>query len=171
MHKDCIPEEVLRGKIQATKMLVKKQAKAVKQVETEILEMTGSNFDGSDFEQTPKIAKALREFYICIENAFGFIAHNLDEKIPEGVNVHQLLLNQMTAPYKEIRPPVIDKVLKEDLEEYMRFRSDLENDAAQVGQSIDKVKVLVEKLTTVSSSSRQQLADFFEDLNKFHGFQ
>ena len=161
MHKDCIPEDVLRGKKIATKMLVKKQTKAVKQVETEILEKIGAGIEEVAPEGLESIAKALREFYICIENALGFIGHNLDGQIPTEGNVHQLLLDRMAAPLDKVRPAVIDKVLKEDLQPYLQFRVDLEKDPG-ISRDRDRIAPLVENLKAVSAASRQQLTDFFE---------
>lgn len=170
LHKECIPQEVLRGKIMATKMLVKKQTKAVKKVEGEICERAGGGLEDATPDVLEAIAGSLREFYICIENAFGFIGHNLDGLIPSGENVHSLLLDRMAAPLKGVRPPVIDKVLREELEDYMEFRTDLERDSL-TGHDKERIISLVDKVKATSATARQQLIDFFEDVNKFHGFE
>jgi len=170
LHKDCIPQEVLRGKIMATKVLVKKQAKAVKQVETEIMEMIGGGLEGVSADGLEQIARALREFYICIENALGFIGHNLDGGIPNEENVNQLLLDRMSMPLDKVRPAVIDKVLRDELQPYMEFRLDLEREP-KTGQDRERIGILTENLKSVSAAARQQLTDFFVDINKYHGFE
>lgn len=165
-----MPQEVLRGKIVGTKSLVKKQVRAVKAVETEILELTGSGLQGLDDQQLNKVAQLLREFHICIENSLGFIAHNFDEGIPTGENVHQVLMEQMAVERPQSRPSVLDKVLKTDLEKYLAFRKDLEKDPT-VAADKERIISLVEDLRHVSAAARQQLTDFFEELKKYHGFE
>lgn len=161
MHQDVIPEDVLRGKIMATKILVKKQTKAVKQVETEILEIAAAAIEEDDSESLKAVAGALREFYICIENALGFIGHNLDGSVPTEGNVSGMLLDRMAVPFDKVRSAVIDKVLKEDLLPYLQFRMDLEKDPG-IGLDRERIAPLVKNLKTVSAASRQQLTDFFE---------
>ena len=171
MIQQKLPQEVLRGKILATKVLVKKQCKEIKNVETEILEhVGGEDLELAGSERLEQIGKSLRDFYICIENALGFIAHNFDGGIPKGEKVHELLLEQMALPYKDIRPPVLDKGLKEKLMDYMQFRLDLEKDALSV-QDLKRVEDLVKQVKSVSANVRQQLTDFFADINEFHGLE
>lgn len=170
MQEKRIPQEVIRGKIAATKVLVKKQCKEIKSVETEIHELVGGNLEDSSPECLEQIAKGLREFYICIENALGFIGHNFDKGIPKGEKVHELLLEQMSASHGKIRPPVIDKVLKDRLMDYLQFRLDLEKDAS-AAHDLERVKSLVEGIKSVSATARQQLTDFFDDVSKFYGLE
>ena len=170
LNKVRIPEEVILGRIMATKMLVKKQAREIKQVETEILKMTDTGLEAAGNPSLEQIADSLREFYICIENAFGFIGHNLDELIPIEGEVHQELLDQMSSPFGDIRPPVIDKVLKEELRNYMQFRLDLEK-APLTGQDRNRIILLVNKVKSLSAAARQELTDFFEEMNVFHGLE
>jgi len=164
-----LPQEVLKGKLIGTKSLVKKQVKAVRETETEITELAGKGLDSADSEQLQEIARALRDFHICIENALGFIAHNYDDGIPKGENVHHLLLEQMTLERSGSRPPVLDRVLKEDLIKYLEFRLDLEKDPAAAGDK-ERIASLVEDLRAVSAAARQQLTDFFDELKKYHGW-
>lgn len=173
MHKNCIPGEVLRGKIMATKALVKKQAKEIKQVESELLAMTGGSLEEAPEalpEHLEQIAQSLREFYICIENALGVIGHNLDESIPKEEDVHHRLLDLMGAPLQGVRPAVLDRVLRDDLEPYLQFRLDLEKDSS-TGQDQERINMLLKNLKAVSAAARQQLTDFFVDVNKYHGFE
>lgn len=164
-----LPQEVLKGNLIGTKSLVKKQIKAVRETETEITELAGKGLDSAGTEQLQEIARSLRDFHICIENALGFIAHNYDNGIPQGDNVHHLLLEQMTVERDGSRPPVIDKVLKEDLGKYLEFRLDWEKDPEAAGDK-ERIASLVEDLKAVSAAARQQLTDFFDELKKYHGW-
>ena len=162
-----MPQEVLKGKIMATKSLVKKQVKAVRQVETEIMALAENGTEELDPGQLHTVAKSLRDFHICIENALGFIAHNFDQGIPSGEEVHELLLEQMAAGGSS-RPPVLDKVLKEELKKYLDFRVDFEKDSS-AAEDKSRIKSLVDDLRAVSAAARQQLTDFFEELKKYYG--
>lgn len=155
----------------ATKILVKKQSKAVKQVETEITEIIGSSTNDVSAEALEKVAHLLREFYICIENALGFIGHNLDGNVPSGEEAHRLLLDRMAGVVDKVRPPVLDKVLKEELQPYLQFRLDLEKNPETTVRDKERITILTDNLKAVSATARQQLTDFFGDANSFHGFK
>ncbi len=164
------PKEIMMGKIMATKVLVKKQSKAVKQVETEIMEVAGNNPEKLSDGNLKDLASLLREFYICIENALGFIGHNFEGNVPSGEGANRLLLDRMTGPVDKVRPPVLDKVLREELEPYMQFRLDFESNPEEAAGDKERLVMLTTNLKSVSATARQQLTDFFEDVNKFHGF-
>jgi hypothetical protein len=155
----------------ATKILVKKQSKAVKQVETEIIELIGSSVEDMPDDVLEKVSRLLRDFYICIENALGFIGHNLDGSVPSGEDVHRLLLDRMADAVDKVRPPVLDKVLREELQPYLQFRLDLEKDPETTSRDKERIIILIDSLKAVSATVRQQLTDFFGDVNKFHGFE
>jgi len=164
---EYIPKEVLRGKIFATKSQVKKQIRAIREIEEEIEGFTSDDPKNADPDRLKKIAKSLREFHICVENAFVFIAENFDGGVPKGENVHESLMEQMTRRFEKSRPPVIDKALARNLKSYLEFRLDMEKDK-ETGTDRDRIISLLENFKTTSTAARQQLLDFFEDLGKFH---
>jgi predicted nucleotidyltransferase len=96
------------------------------QVESELdsLEQTANELDKflKDIsERQPNVIELggigaiLQGFYNGVERIFEHIAIVIDEKLPEGDNWHNMLLNQM-------EPAVIDHELATRLLEYLRFR-------------------------------------------------
>jgi len=164
---EYIPVEILRGRIFATKSLVKKQIRAIREIEEEIEGFTSGDLKNAGQDRLKEIAKSLREFHICVENAFVFIAENFDGGVPKAENVHESLMDQMTRRHEKSRPPVIDKALARNLKSYLDFRLDMEKDE-ETGTDRDRIMSLLENFKTTSAAARQQLLDFFEALGKFH---
>ncbi len=68
------------------------------------------------------IGSLLHDFYSGVERIFERIAIRLDGDLPAGSSWHTYLLQRMTAPWGEMRPAVIDRVLATRLQDYLRFR-------------------------------------------------
>lgn len=171
MPEEYIPQEIMRGKIFATKSLVKKQIRAIREIEGEVDNLLAdTNSEEIAGEKAKELAGKLREFQICVENAFAFIAENFDGGIPKSDNVHESLLDQMTKSIENSRPPVIDGFLAQNLKEYIDLRLDLEKNAESFGDG-QRVKTLLSSYKEVSQSSRDQLINFFDELEKFYGLK
>src|SRR6056297_3065876 len=68
------------------------------------------------------VASILHDYYTGLEKIFRLIALELDGDLPSGEDWHKRLLDRMAAKIEDLRPPVIDGELKEQLAEYLRFR-------------------------------------------------
>jgi len=69
------------------------------------------------------IGSILHDFYSGIEKVFKRIALEIDGEIPKGEDWHIIhLLNRMAIRVPQVRPNVISSHLRDDLEDYLRFR-------------------------------------------------
>ena len=73
------------------------------------------------------VALNLHGFYSGVERIFALIAENLDDSMPQGENWHALLLEQMTRIVMNVRPAVISKSVRRQLDEYRGFRHIVRN--------------------------------------------
>ncbi len=73
------------------------------------------------------VALNLHSFYSGTERIFELIAGNIDDKVPEGENWHQILLKQMAEEMAEVRPAVISDSVRLGLDEYRGFRHVVRN--------------------------------------------
>ena len=171
MPDEYIPQEILRGKIIATKSLVKKQIRGIMEIEGEVEKLLeDTNIEEITVEKAKVLAEKFREFQICVENALAFIAENFDGGIPVAANVHEKLLDQMTKSIENSRPPVFDNSLAQILKEYIDLRLVLEKDCESF-DDCERVKKLLGSYKEVSQKAREQLTNFFDELEKFHGFK
>ena len=69
------------------------------------------------------LGSLIHDFYTNIEDIFELIAGDVNgSKAYDSFDWHKRLLNRMSIPIPDIRPPVISEDLKNRLEEYLRFR-------------------------------------------------
>jgi len=68
------------------------------------------------------LGSILHDFYTGVEKIFMTIANELEGGVPESRSWHKDLLDDMALELEGIRPPVIDDDLRQNLEEYLRFR-------------------------------------------------
>jgi len=68
------------------------------------------------------VALNLHGFYNALEKIFGRIADATGERIPEGANWHQGLLQQMSTEVAGTRPAVLSEPVKVQLDEFRAFR-------------------------------------------------
>lgn len=113
----------------------------------------------SDDFYLDSVALNLHGFYAGLERLFELIATAIDGTLPQGVNWHQVLLEQMAAEVPGVRPAVISDRAHKALGEYRGFRHVVRHvytfqfDAA-------KVQRLVEEAPTVFGQVRLELQAF-----------
>ncbi|MEA4906187.1 MAG: hypothetical protein VB089_01120 [Anaerolineaceae bacterium] len=73
------------------------------------------------------VALNLHSYYSGVERILEDVARTIDGSIPEGPDWHQRLLFQMSAEIPEIRPAVIDRETRIDLDEFRAFRHVVRN--------------------------------------------
>ncbi|MGK7945444.1 MAG: hypothetical protein AB4058_13340 [Microcystaceae cyanobacterium] len=75
-----------------------------------------------DLDYLQAATLSLQNFYMGVERIFEAIAKQVDDSFPTGASSHRDLLRQMTLTIAEVRPPVIDTTLFQQLNEYRGFR-------------------------------------------------
>jgi hypothetical protein len=111
------------------------------------------------------LALNLQSFYTSVERLFQLIASSLDGSVPQGLDWHRQLLQQMTIEINTIRPAVIQPSTARALDEYLRFRHVIRNLYAFEldGQ---RIKPLASGLRTVSEELKQDIDHFISFLDE-----
>jgi hypothetical protein len=94
------------------------------------------------------VALGLHHFYSGLERVFEKVARMIDASVPQGVNWHQQLLEQMSQEIAGQRPAFISSSTKEALEEYRGLRHVVRN-VYGFELKADKLKPLVESVPSV----------------------
>lgn len=85
----------------------------------EILKQKNSN---SENIRIRAIGSILHDYYCGVEKIFKRIAINIDKSLPQDLDWHKKILNQMSNPFENKRNAVIDEKLTSTLKEYLTFR-------------------------------------------------
>lgn len=92
----------------------------------------------------------------------------IDGNMPSGEEWHKRLLDRMAVEVEDLRPPVIDSALKEQLSEYLRFRH-LFRHIYGFELNWDRCRPLVQKLPEINrelSDSLDRFEDFLQEINQ-----
>jgi hypothetical protein len=98
------------------------------------------------------VALNLHGFYAGLERLFELIATAIDGTLPQGVNWHQVLLEQMAAEVPGVRPAVISDRTHKALDEYRGFRHVVRHvytfwfDAAKVQRLVEEAPAIFEQV-------------------------
>lgn len=111
------------------------------------------------------VGSILHDFYTGTEKIFRLIAIEVDGNLPSGENWHKRLLDRMAVEVENLRPPVIDKDLKERLAEYLRFRH-LFRHIYGFELNWKKCRPLAEQLTKIYEDLQVDLDEFQHFLRK-----
>jgi hypothetical protein len=115
------------------------------------------------------LGSILHDFYTAIEKIFRKIAEEFDGGIPQGSDWHKELLESMSLDLEGIRSAVINEKLKQELDEYLRFRHVFRN---IYGFQLDaeRLKQLCRNFDAVSSDFVNALEEFIRFLKTLaHG--
>lgn len=97
-------------------------------------------------------AMNLQSYYTGVERVFKTIAAKLDGEVPAGERWHKDLLDQVAIEIPSIRPPVISKLLRDELGKYLAFRHVIRNiypydlDSQSVADLVDNLSRVHEQL-------------------------
>lgn len=105
----------------------------------------------------------LHDYYTGLEKIFRLIALEVDENLPSGEEWHKRLLNRVAMDIDDLRPPVIEEELQEQLGEYLRFRH-LFRHIYGFELKWERCKPLVRKLPEVHQKINTKLDAFQEFL-------
>jgi hypothetical protein len=111
------------------------------------------------------IGALLDNFYRGVEKIFERIVREIDGFLPQDDNWHKKLLRLAALEVPGLRPPVINKVLYNCLEEYLRFRH-LQRNIYGHMLEWERIEPLVKKLPKVLSKLDKALKEFFLDLKE-----
>ncbi len=110
------------------------------------------------------VGSILHDFYNGVENTFSRVAQELNGGLPAGEDWHRQLLVDMAAEIEGVRPPVISKTLKKELQRYLGFRHIFRH---IYGFSLEKerIKELCEMVSPVLGSLERDLVRFCKYLD------
>ena len=111
------------------------------------------------------VALNLQNFYTAIEKIFTLIGKQIEKSIPESGNWHSELLEQMTLEIDGVRPAVISKNTKSQLEEHLGFRHVVRN-VYSFNLNPQKIKHLFKNLKNINKIFKSEIDDFLKLIEK-----
>jgi hypothetical protein len=105
------------------------------------------------------VALNIHSFYSGLERVFEKVASAIDGFVPQGVNWHQELLNQMALEVANIRPALISERTRERLDPYRGFRHVVRNVYTHY-ISPDKMKPLAKGIRPLFKQVEKELSAF-----------
>jgi len=114
-------------------------------------------------EVVESAALRLHNFYTGCERIFSLIASEVNGGAPHEGDWHKRLLNQIALGIDDIRPAVISKQTKTDLEELLRFRHIVRN-IYGFELSADRVAHLIDHTIGFYPRLAQELNTFIDFL-------
>ncbi|HDN67439.1 MAG: hypothetical protein DRQ02_02190 [Candidatus Latescibacterota bacterium] len=110
------------------------------------------------------VGSILHDFYNGVEDLFCRIAQELNGGLPAGKDWHRQLLVDMAVEIEGVRPPVISKLLKRELQRYLGFRHVFRH---IYGFSLEKERIreLCDSLPSVLDSLERDLLKFCQYLD------
>lgn len=123
--------------------------------------------DGLNLESAhPRtVGSVLHDFYTGMERIFSRIAKELEGGLPKGEDWHKELLDDMALELEDVRPALISGELRENLEEYLRFRHLFRSVYGFVIRG-EKLRPLVDNFDTIFSEFKDSMARFNLFLDK-----
>ena len=105
------------------------------------------------------VALNIHSFYSGLERIFEKISSAVDGSLPQGINWHQELLNQMALEIPNVRPAVISENTRKQLDTYRGFRHVVRN-LYTYHISPDKMKPLAKGIRRVFKQVEKELISF-----------
>ena len=105
------------------------------------------------------VALNIHSFYSGLERIFEKISSAIDGSLPQGINWHQELLNQMALEIPNVRPAVISENTRKQLDTYRGFRHVVRN-LYTYHISPDKMKPLAKGIRRVFKQVEKELTAF-----------
>lgn len=105
------------------------------------------------------LALNLHGFYTGVERCFEEIARQLDETVPSGTDWHRRLLRQMSAELPNLRPPVVQVITRQAIDEYRSFRHVVRN-VYTFDLQPNRVVALAEKLPDCFAALKRDVTAF-----------
>lgn len=107
----------------------------------------------------------LHDYYCGVEKIFKRIAINIDESLPQSLDWHKQLLNQMGNAFENKRNAVIDENITVMLKEYLTFRHLFRN-IYGFKLSWERIESLCIKLNNIHKKVLESIENFLNKLTK-----
>jgi hypothetical protein len=111
------------------------------------------------------VGSILHDFYTGVERIFQKIATELEGDVPKGAAWHKDLLDDMALEIREVRPAVISDSLREDFEEYLRFRH-LFRGSYGFDLEPERMRSLFDQLESVLGEFEREMGIFLQTLSE-----
>ncbi len=123
----------------------------------------GTKGDHPDPYDLRAAGSILHDFYTALEDVFKRIAQEINGGLPQDREWHKRLLESMARDIPGVRPPVISKELKKELNEYLRFRHVFRN---VYGHYLEweRMKHLMQNLSRITKDVCRNLERFCQHL-------
>jgi len=108
------------------------------------------------------VALNIHSFYSGLERVFEKIASAVDGSVPQGINWHQELLNQMALEIPNVRPAVISEKTRTQLDNYRGFR--------HVVRNVYSYRISPEKMKPLAKGIRVAFKQVEKELTAFSRF-
>ena len=146
-----------RGVVLASRIL--NEIKALELIVTKVeraWKAAGANSDDLYYDS---VALNIHSFYSGLEKIFEKVASAVDGSVPQGVNWHQELLNQMALEIPNIRPAVLSEKTRDRLDPFRGFRHVVRN-VYTYYLSPDKMRPLAKGIRPVFKQVEKELRAF-----------
>lgn len=100
---------------------IDREMRNLERLSQELVKILAATIEGTS-ARVRAAGSLIHDFYTGVEKIFRRIATRMDQDLPTGEDWHVQLLQRMAVSVEAIRPPVIDEMLENQLEEYLRFR-------------------------------------------------
>jgi len=100
---------------------IDREMRNLERLSQELVKVLAATIEGTS-ARVRAAGSIIHDFYTGVEKIFRRIATRMDQDLPTGEDWHVQLLQRMAVSVEAIRPPVIDEMLENQLEEYLRFR-------------------------------------------------
>ncbi len=121
--------------------------------------------EATDQDLVVAAGKYLDSLYNGMERIFERICVWLEGQVPSGADWHRQLWRHMQAKVEDIRPSLLDEILAEQIEEYLRFRHRFRH---SYGPELiwEKMEPLIEEAPSVLEKLKEAISQFLAALAK-----
>ncbi|MGB3294039.1 MAG: nucleotidyltransferase domain-containing protein [Phormidesmis sp.] len=143
----------------ALQQRLKDELAAIQQTVDTLVEVIAQADTVAEIIVTPALASYIEDFYTGCERLAERVVVTLDGGLPTGENWHQQLLQQVAEPGGYERPPLWERSLLQELDEYRRFRHRVRH-LYNLDLSSEKVLELAQPIPELSERLKQAVEQF-----------
>jgi len=154
-----MPKEPLKALKQQIEDELRQMERAIASAQSVVSRMP----EATDQDLVVAAGKYLDNLYNGMERIFERICVWLEDQAPSGADWHRRLWRHMQAEVADIRPALLDEMLAERIEEYLRFRHRFRH---SYGSELiwDKMAPLIEEAPSVLEELKEAINRFLAAL-------